>query len=66
MPNKLSNDGRKHEGNVHEGVPETLQGVSNIDKEDRHPAKDAPKDHGEIPRKNDDSEDDKKDPFQAD
>lgn len=31
---------------------------------DRHPAKDDPQEHGEIPRTRDDSEDDKKDPFQ--
>ena len=29
-----------------------------------HPAKDAPKEHGEIPRTRDDSQADKKDPWQ--
>ncbi|MEQ9886174.1 hypothetical protein [Pectobacterium zantedeschiae] len=33
--------------------------------EDDHPAKDAPKDQGEIPRKRDDSKDDVEDPFGA-
>ncbi|MEQ9945222.1 hypothetical protein [Pectobacterium aroidearum] len=33
--------------------------------EDEHPAKDAPKDRGEIPRKRDDSKDDVEDPFDA-
>ncbi|UYA60139.1 hypothetical protein U1R68_11630 [Pectobacterium colocasium] len=30
-----------------------------------HPAKEAPKDRGEIPRKRDDSKDDVEDPFDA-
>jgi hypothetical protein len=33
--------------------------------ENDHPAKDAPKDQGEIPRKRDDSKDDVEDPFDA-
>ncbi|MDW8846025.1 hypothetical protein SD961_08975 [Erwinia sp. MMLR14_017] len=32
--------------------------------EQDHPAKDAPDQHGEIPRTRDDSDDDKHDPFQ--
>ncbi|MGE9553046.1 hypothetical protein ACQPT2_17970 [Erwinia amylovora] len=32
--------------------------------ENRHPAKDNPNQHGEIPRTRDDSEDHKKDPWQ--
>ncbi|MFJ5160218.1 hypothetical protein ACIP6T_13660 [Pantoea sp. NPDC088449] len=32
-------------------------------KDEKHPAKDAPNEHGEIPRTRDDSEDHKKDPF---
>ncbi|WP_199257245.1 hypothetical protein [Pantoea sp. BAV 3049] len=31
---------------------------------DKHPAKDNPNEHGEIPRTRDDSEDHKKDPWQ--
>ncbi|MBD8161693.1 hypothetical protein [Erwinia persicina] len=30
---------------------------------DPHPARDNPNEHGEIPRTRDDSDDDKKDPF---
>lgn len=33
-------------------------------KEDEHPAKDNPREHGEIPRTRDDSKDHKRDPFQ--
>ncbi|MBA0216791.1 hypothetical protein H4F33_14540 [Pectobacterium brasiliense] len=33
--------------------------------ENDHPANDAPKDQGEIPRKRDDSKDDVDDPFDA-
>lgn len=33
-------------------------------KPDQHPAKDNPAEHGEIPRTRDDSDDDKKDPYQ--
>ncbi len=33
--------------------------------ENDHPAEDAPKDRGEIPRKRDDSKDDVEDPFDA-
>lgn len=33
-------------------------------KEVHHPARDKPNEHGEIPRTRDDSEDDKKDPYQ--
>lgn len=33
-------------------------------KEGHHPAQDKPNEHGEIPRTRDDSEDDKKDPYQ--
>ncbi|XTZ36694.1 hypothetical protein ACQYRI_11775 [Salmonella enterica] len=32
--------------------------------ERKHPAKDAPQEHGEVPRTRDDSQDDKKDPYQ--
>ena len=31
--------------------------------DEKHPARDNPSEHGEIPRTRDDSEDDKKDPF---
>lgn len=31
--------------------------------QDKHPARDNPNEHGEIPRTRDDSDDDKKDPF---
>lgn len=33
-------------------------------KPQQHPAKDNPNEHGEIPRTRDDSDDDKKDPYQ--
>lgn len=33
-------------------------------KPEPHPAKDHPNEHGEIPRTRDDSDDDKKDPYQ--
>ncbi len=60
-----TNQQRKNEGDVHKGLPENAPHSGNAYEEDDHPAKDAPKDHGEIPRKNDDSQDDKKDPFEA-
>ncbi|NWK90613.1 hypothetical protein FE241_25470 [Raoultella terrigena] len=38
--------------------------VNDPDKPARHPAKDDPRERGEIPRKRDDSEDRQKDPWQ--
>lgn len=38
--------------------------VNDPDKPARHPARDDPRERGEIPRKRDDSEDRKKDPWQ--
>jgi len=60
-----TNEERKHEGDVSKSLPEAAPHVGNAYEEDDHPATDAPKDHGEVPRKNDDSQDDKKDPFKA-
>lgn len=60
-----TNEERKHEGEVSKSLPESAPHVGNAYEEDDHPATDAPKDHGEVPRKNDDSQDDKKDPYKA-
>ncbi|MBE5252862.1 MAG: hypothetical protein QRY16_09705 [Enterobacterales bacterium endosymbiont of Blomia tropicalis] len=60
-----TNEERKHEGDVRKSAPEAVPQAGDMYEEDDHPATDAPKDHGEIPRKNDDSEDDKKDPYKA-
>ncbi len=46
-----SNDKRKHEGDVSKGLPEAAPNAGNAYEEDDHPANDAPKDHGEVPRK---------------
>ncbi|UDQ77669.1 hypothetical protein LJQ72_09015 [Pectobacterium brasiliense] len=45
-------------------MTEKNTGTKHKDKND-HPANDAPKDQGEIPRKRDDSKDDVEDPFDA-
>lgn len=41
-----------------------MSDTSKNDKKQPHPAKDAPEEHGEIPRTRDGSDDDKKDPYQ--
>ncbi|NEG63859.1 hypothetical protein GQQ23_16115 [Pantoea agglomerans] len=60
-----TNEERKKEGDVSKSLPEAAPNAGNAYEEDDHPATDAPKDHGEVPRKNDNSQDDKKDPYKA-
>ncbi|MCT4703742.1 hypothetical protein MUA02_17965 [Enterobacteriaceae bacterium H20N1] len=57
-----SNEQRRKEGDVSKGLPESAPNVSNAYEEDDRPSKEPGK-HGEIPRKRDDSEDDKKGPY---
>ncbi|WP_147198372.1 hypothetical protein AAGQ96_12015 [Pantoea sp. MBD-2R] len=66
MSEKKANEKRKEEGDVHKGLPEAAPSAGNPYEEDDHPAKDAPDQHGEIPRHRDDSEDDKQDPYEKD
>lgn len=64
MSDKKLNEKRKDEGDVHKGLPEAAPSAGNAYEEDDHPAKDAPAEHGEMPRTRDDSQADKKDPYQ--
>lgn len=64
MSDKELNEKRKDEGDVHKGLPEAAPSAGNAYEEDDHPAKDAPDEHGEMPRTRDDSQADKKDPYQ--
>ncbi|WP_034948259.1 hypothetical protein [Erwinia oleae] len=63
MSDKKQNTHRKHEGDVHKGLPENAPDVGNAYEEDDYPAKDSPQEHGEVPRTRDDSDHHKKDPF---
>ncbi len=56
---------RNKEGEVSKGLPEAAPNAGNAWEEDEHQVNDAPNKQGEIPRKRDDSEDDEKDPFNA-
>lgn len=64
MKNHNVNEQHKKEGDARKGLPEAAPNAGNAYEEDDHPAKDNPKEHGEIPRTRDDSEDHKHDPFQ--
>lgn len=64
MKNHNENEQRKREGNTHKKLPEADLYAVNAHEKSDHPAKDNPKDHGEIPRTRDDSKDHKHDPFQ--
>lgn len=57
-----SNEHRSKEGEVSKGLPESAPDAGNAHEEDDRPGN-APREHGEIPRKRDDSKDDKKDPY---
>ena len=68
MSDKINNTRRHHEGEVSKGLPEAAPNAGNAYEEDEQQmkdVKDAPNEQGEIPRKRDDSKDDKKDPFKA-
>lgn len=58
-----TNEERKKEGDVSKSAPEQTPNAGNAYEEDDHPAKDAPNEHGEMPRTRDDSQDHKKDPY---
>lgn len=72
MKQHETNKERKNEGEVHKGLPEAAphagnayeEHAGNAYEEDDHPAHDDAREHGEIPRTRDDSQDDKKDPYQ--
>ncbi|BAN98121.1 hypothetical protein E05_33550 [Plautia stali symbiont] len=64
MKQHETNKERKNEGEVHKGLPETAPHAGNAYEEDDHPAQDDAREYGEIPRTRDDSQDDKKDPYQ--
>ncbi|MBV4365079.1 hypothetical protein ACMGGR_08295 [Erwinia sp. BNK-24-b] len=64
MSDKELNKKRKEEGDVHKGLPEAAPSAGNAYEEDDHPARDNPDEHGEMPRTRDDSQADKKDPYQ--
>ncbi len=66
MSDKNANEKRKAEGDVHKGLPEAAPSAGNAYEEDDHPARDAPGQHGEIPRHRDDSQDDRQDPYKKD
>lgn len=59
MTKSDSNERHKNAGNESKGhqAPDSV-------KDDKHPARDNPDEHGEIPRTRDDSKDHKRDPFQ--
>jgi hypothetical protein len=67
MKDHNTNEQRKKEGDVQKGLPEAAPNAGNAYEEDdhpaKHPAKDNPNEHGEIPRTRDDSKDHKRDPF---
>ncbi|MEZ3414437.1 hypothetical protein HP563_05170 [Pantoea dispersa] len=64
MKQHETNKERKNEGEVHKGLPEAAPHAGNAYEEDDHPAQDDAREHGEIPRTRDESQDDKKDPYQ--
>ncbi|WP_165463034.1 hypothetical protein [Atlantibacter sp.] len=60
-----TNHERNKEGEVSKGLPEAAPNAGNAYEEDELQVQDAPNKQGEIPRKRDDHDDDKKDPFKA-
>ncbi|RKQ38103.1 hypothetical protein [Enterobacter sp. R1(2018)] len=63
MSQRDSNEQRRKEGEVNKGLPETAPDSANAYEEDEHKVKDEPRKHGEVPRTRDDSDHDKKDPY---